>query len=404
VTDLALRRPERVPWGFRQPLVLRSAVRRWRSTLAMVIGVGVALGIVLVLAVLSQGIFGLLAEDYLVADTNLYVIEHGATFFPVVPGDDQGTLRDATHRLALVRRLPGVRGAFGVLSGQIERTREGPRRDTIAELLGAAGIDGDPARVGGALLLTAGRWLRRGDEVVLGTKLARDKGLAVGDSVLLDRRRFDVVGIGRVRGVGLGSIGGGGLVFMDYRTLRDITRAGDTINVIYVAAADPAATRERLLGEIDSVDVVDRTAALAALTKLAEHDIVFMRAGAVMALAIAAVFVASMLGRSVAERRAELATLRAIGVPQRTILGMVLAEALLVTGLACPLAIAIGQSLGTWINRIYREQLDMDAIYRLDLPLLLSLVGSAIVLGLLAALLPARQALAVQPADVLREA
>ena len=52
----------------------------------------------------------------------------------------------------------------------------------------------------------------------------------------------------------------------------------------------------------------------------------------VMALAIGALFVSSMLSRSVVERRLEFATLKAIGIPSLTILLVVAAEAVLVSG------------------------------------------------------------------------
>lgn len=58
------------------------------------------------------------------------------------------------------------------------------------------GVDGDPSQIDGLLVLKQGRWLRRPDEVMVGTTLAREKHLAVGDPLRLSGRTFTIVGIG----------------------------------------------------------------------------------------------------------------------------------------------------------------------------------------------------------------
>jgi len=392
------------PWAFRQPLAVRSALRRWRSLLGMVAGVGAALGVLLLLVGLADGVYGLMAEDWSATGVDLYVVEHGGVMVPVLPGDDPGQIRNAGHVLVQVRALPGVRGAFGVLSGQVEREVEGPRRDAVPELMSAVGVAGDAETVPDAVVMRAGRWLRRADEVVVGSTVARDRKLAVGDAITLGHRRLTVVGVGRLRGVGYGAVGSGGLVFLNAQTLRGIVGAGDVLTMLFVDADDPAAVRTRIESDVDGIDVVDRPAALAQIGQLAEHDVVIMRSIGAMALVIAAVFVGSMLQRSVAERRTEIATLRAIGVPNRAIAGLVLAEAVLVTLAALPLGLALAVLGGGWVNATYAAWLDVDDVYKPASGTVAAVLGLGVASGLLASALPLRGALRVQPADALREA
>jgi ABC-type antimicrobial peptide transport system permease subunit len=122
-----------------------------------------------------------------------------------------------------------------------------------------------------------------------------------------------------------------------------------------------------------------------------------------VALFIAGVFVSSMLLRSVAERRIEFATLRAVGVPNGTIVGLVLAEALLVCGLGAVVGAVIGTALSLWLDSMYAELLGIDSIYRADVAQFVQVFALALAIGVVAGLLPARRALKVEPADVLRE-
>src|SRR5438093_8219059 len=116
------------PWAFRQPLVVRSALRRWRGMLGMVLGVGGALGLVMMLLFIAQGSTWIYVQDYVESGTDLYVVRHGGILIGQPPGDSPGALRDARHRLAQVRAMPEVAAAVGGLSWQLERRREGPRR------------------------------------------------------------------------------------------------------------------------------------------------------------------------------------------------------------------------------------------------------------------------------------
>lgn len=123
-----------------------------------------------------------------------------------------------------------------------------------------------------------------------------------------------------------------------------------------------------------------------------------------MALGIGALFVSSMLGRSVVERRLEFATLKAIGLPNRSILMLVTLEALIVCLVATLLGIVVSLLMGMWINTSIAEQYGFENLYRADLVSFATVLALALALGLLAGLLPARRATHVDPVAILREA
>ena len=77
------------------------------------------------------------------------------------------------------------------MSWSLERQSDGPRRrDQPAELISSMGVDGDPTLIPNVLALKAGRWLRRSDEVVVGDKLSREKGIGPGQHTSPGRPRL----------------------------------------------------------------------------------------------------------------------------------------------------------------------------------------------------------------------
>ena len=263
---------------------------------------------------------------------------------PLLPGETPGKIKHARNVLSQVRGLPGVTSAFGALTWPLEREQAGRTRrsNEPTELIATVGVDGDPTLIDGAVLLQAGRWLRRSDEIVVGAKLAREKRLALGDTLRLNERDFRVAGIGRLRGIGIGS---DGFAYMDYGALRQRAEVGDVVNVVVVDTVRPDLALERL-PDLDSV-AADSPDELVRLAERVMQTAIVMRSIVVgLILAIAGLFVGNMLSRSVSARRQEFATLRAIGIAQATIMLIVAAEALLVTLLASASGILLSLGLG----------------------------------------------------------
>ena len=383
------------------PYPVRNVLRRWRGMLGMIIGVGIALGIGMTMLAVSNAVIEIYTADYKRSGADLYVVTRGGTLIPILPGDSPGTIKGARHVLSQIRGLGGVGATLGILNWTLERERPGPkRRDEPAELVAAIGVEGDPTLIPNALALKEGRWLRRSDEVVVGERLGREKTLRIGDALRLNGREFGVVGIGKLRGAGFNA---DSVAYLDYRALRQRVEVGDIVNVIIVDTDRPEMTRKRItdldaLGVFDPVELVERAEAANA-TAAAMRWVLNL-----LTLSIAALFVSNMLNRSVVERRLEFATLRAIGIPARTILQTVAGEAFLVSVAAGVVGVGLSTVLGVLLNGLLAPRYGFETLYAPDMALFAVIFGLALGLGLIAGLFPARQATRVDPVEVLREA
>ncbi|HZS00745.1 MAG TPA: ABC transporter permease [Chloroflexota bacterium] len=390
-----------VPWLLTLPYPLRNLLRRWRGMVGMILGVGISLSIVMTIQAMSQAEVDIYTSDYLKSGADLYVITEGGTLIAALPGDTPGTIKHGRHVLAQVRGSAGVDTALGLMTWTMQRERPGLRyRNEPTELVSVTGVDGDALLVPNALVMKEGRWFRRADEITIGAKLSREKGLRVGDTLRLNDRDFTIVGIGRLRGAGFS---GDAVAYMDYRAFQQRTDLGDVVSTIIVRTHAPELTRARIL-ELDSLSVFDRAQVVKRTEEVYASAVVLRWIFNGLALGVGALFVSSMLGRSVAERRLEFATLRAIGIPTRTILLAVASEAVVISVIAGGVGIALSLLLGAWINGVVAAAYGFEYLYVADAGSFAMVLALGLALGVVSGLFPARAATRVDPVEVLREA
>jgi ABC-type antimicrobial peptide transport system permease subunit len=390
-----------VPWLLALPYPVRNLVRRWRGMVGMMVGVGISLGIVMTIQGMSQAEVDIYTADFLKSGADLYVVQEGGTLITALPSDTPGTVKHGRHVLAQIRGTAGVEAALGIMTWSMQRERPGPRyRNDPTELASVVGVDGDALLIPDALAMKQGRWFRRSDEVVIGAKLGHEKGLRVGDALRLNDRDFSIVGIGRLRGAGFG---GDAVAYMDYRAFQQRTAIGDVVSTIIVRTRQPALTRERLM-ELESLSVFDRAQLVQRTEEVYASAVVLRWIFNALALTVGALFISSMLGRSVAERRLEFATLRAIGIPTRTILLAVASEAVLISVVAGGVGIVLSLALGAWVNGAIAPAYGLEYLYVADAASFGLVLALGLALGVGSGLFPARQATRVDPVDVLREA
>ena len=414
-----------VPWLLRLPYPVRTVLRRWRGLVGMVIGVGIALGIGMLFLGVSKSKVDLYSANFVQVAADLYIVQQGGTLVPILPSDTTGSIGKASGVIAQVRSIKGVRAAVGVsLAGLAQEVDGAKRSDEPTALVTVMGVDGDPSEIQGLLVLKQGRWIRRPDEVMVGTTLAREKHLAVGDPLRLSGRTFTIVGVGRLRG---SSFGTEGYAYLDYHALRERSGSPDAMSMIVVDVDAVGATTSASgapplqAGGSDAQrarisDVRDRISAIAPVATFDPGQLVALAETAMKAtyvfswlmigltLAIAALFVSNMLGRSVAERRVEFATLRAIGMSSRTVLATVAGEAAVIICLAWLLGLFMAWGLGAWTNVVIEQAYGLENMYVADPPLFAALFVVSVLVGVAAGLLPARQATSVDPVEVLRDA
>lgn len=391
----------RPSWSAGLPYPVRNVWRRRFGLVGMIVGVGIALGLGMTMLAVSQASVNLFTADFRDSSAALYVTTEGGKPIPVLAGETPGTIDDARHVMAQLRGLPGVTAVLGEMGWTLERERPGPKvHNAPKELMSVMGVEGDPNDIPGALRLDSGRWPRRSDEIMLGAKLARDKTLGINDTVRLAGRDFRVVGIGRLRGFGFS---GDSWAYVELQSLRQRAAIGDVVNMIAVATNSPSVTRQRI-DDLDSLDVFSAADLVTLAEQANQAGVVIRMILVLLTLVIAALFVGNMLSRSVAERRLEFATLRAIGMPRGTILATVAGESLLICVSAYFVGIAISAVFGYLINELVAKAYGFESLYAVDATSFTIVFLVAVGLGLLAGLLPARQATRVDPVEVLREA
>jgi ABC-type antimicrobial peptide transport system permease subunit len=281
------------------------------------------------------------------------------------------------------------------------REAEGPRRrGQPSELVSIIGINGDPLAAPGMLALDGGRWLRGGNEVVLGKTLAKSKSLNVGDVLRLNGTTFNVVGIGNLRG--FSSFGQSSVAYMEYSALVQRAQLGNVLNVIAVQTRQPLEVKQRL-GDAGGLNAWTPDQLVAEAQQANASGIAIDWVLIVLTLGIAGLFVNTMLSHSVSERRAEFAVLRAIGFPAPWIVLTVALEAVTITVAAGLVAIVISLGMGALINAAVASQYGLDSLYRADASLFLLIFFMAAALGVVSGVLPARKAASVDPVEVLRE-
>jgi hypothetical protein len=369
----------------------------------MMLGVGIALGVAMTMLAVSQASLDLYTLDYKRSAADLYVVTEGGILIPVWPSDQPGTIERARGSLARMRNWPEVAAAVGVMLWQMERQTEGPRRpDAPRELVATVGVDGDPTQIAGMAVLTQGRWLRRPTEIVVGPRLSRDRGMPLGATVRLAGQDFTVVGIGKLRGLGA-AVSADGVAFMESGAFVQRAGLGDVVSVVMVDSREPGITRRRL-DELDEYDVYAPADLIRKAAELNQAAVGIYWVLIGLTMAIAGLFVSNMLARSVAERRLEFATLRAIGIPRRTVLLTVAAEAVLISAVAGVLGVGLSLLLGFLLNATVAAAYSIESLYAADAGLYAVVFLMASLLGLVSGLLPARQATRVDPVEVLREA
>jgi ABC-type antimicrobial peptide transport system permease subunit len=196
--------------------------------------------------------------------------------------------------------------------------------------------------------IAAGRSLRASDAdatvAVVDESFAADRDLAVGDTLRVGDRRFEVVGIATATSTGTGSD-----VYVPLDAAQDLAREHGKVNSISVQASSAT--------QIDQVDEEIRAAypdatvttaddlASQVSGSLSSASNLLTRLGTWLSIAVvgAAVALASLLTLSAVGRRTqELGTLKALGWRTRRVVGQVMGESLVQGALGGVLGVALG--------------------------------------------------------------
>ncbi len=260
--------------------------------------------------------------------------------------------------------------------------------------------DGDRSAVTGVLpsqlgrfglKLTAGTTALDGRSVLVNTKYAADHHLRVGSAVTFGKlpvgnRVFRVAGVYQDTP----------LVFDFVTASRNLTQAGfaDSDNFLIVftspAAGELLGPLQKTVEKLPVVTVQDEQQFADQQRAPIDQLVLMVDALLGLALVIAVLGIVNTLALSIIERTREIGLLRAIGLGRGQLRLMVTLESVVMAVLGAVLGVTLGVCFGMAMMYAVRDQgLDVIAIPWTQLVVFL---GLAVVIGVLAAVLPARRA------------
>lgn len=381
--------------------------QRLRTFLAA-LGIAVGIAAVILLTSIGQGVRDFVLSEFMQFGTNLIIVFPGKVNTGGFSIGVFGTVRPLTIEDAVaVRRVPQVLVTNPTTDGNAEVRYAGRRRRVIVY-----GFSPDWMRLGFSEM-SAGSFLPHDDLhaprplAVLGSKAKAELFGAenpLGKRIEIAGYRFQIIGVMEEHGRLLGMDIDDCVVIPVARALEMFNREGLTgFHVSY----DPAVPADTVAGAIrrtlaarhgrDDVTVITQDEALKVLGSVL--GVLTFAVGALgsISLVVGGVGILTVMTIAVTERTSEIGLLRALGARQSQILRLFLGEAALLAALGG----AGGLALGVMLAQILRWLVPALPV---STPWWFAALaaGMAISVGLLAGVLPARHAAAMEPVDALR--
>jgi putative ABC transport system permease protein len=330
---------------------------RLRTGLTLV-AIAVGVTAVVLLTALGDAAKAYVVEQFASVGTNLVIVLPGKTETSGVLGSFGGTVRPLTledaqalpHRATLVRQVvPLTLGSAAFEYGS--RSRD------IFVLGTTAGYA--PMR---ALEMSAGQFLpemdlRRGERVVvIGRTIQREVFAGenpLGKPVRIAGARFRVIGVLAPKGVGMGvnldevamiPAATAMRLFNQQGLFRMLCQAPDAASVPAVVEQVKQVMRDRHDGDED-FSIITQDSMLQSFTRIIGALTAGLAGIAAISLAVAGILIMNVMLVSVSERTGEIGLLKALGARRRQILGLFLAESLLISALGALLGVVIGVAL-----------------------------------------------------------
>jgi putative ABC transport system permease protein len=390
-------------------LALRAvSAQRLRSFLTL-LGIAVGIASVILLTSIGEGIHRFVLAEFTQFGTNIASISPGKvkTSGPAPTGIPSSvrplTLEDARA----LAHLPQVTGMTAMVWGNTEVSANGRLRRTTVN-----GVGADMPKVY-SIKVRSGQFLP--DEalesarafVVLGSKLKSElfgSANPLGARVRVGNLQFRVIGVLEAKGQFLGVDLDDAAYIPTARALELYNRDGMMkIDLAYQegvpAAHVVAAIKSRLVARHGREDFTITTQEDMLRTLSNILDILTMAVGALggISLVVGGVGIVTIMTIAVSERTGEIGLMVALGASRRTILGLFLGEAVALSALGG----VIGLTLGIGLAQLIRLAVPALPVHT-PLTYVLLAEGIAVLIGLLAGVLPARRAAQLDPVQALR--
>ena len=390
-------------------LALRAiTAHRLRSFLTL-LGIAVGIAAVILLTSIGEGIHRFVLSEFTQFGTNLISIAPGKvkTSGPAPTGIPTSVRPLTLDDARVLRRLPHITAMSATVWGNTEVKGNGRLRRTTV-----SGVTSEMLKVY-SIKVRSGQFLPAEDSenarafVVLGAKLKSElfgAENALGARLTVGNLQFRVIGVLEAKGQFLGIDLDDAAYIPIARSLELYNRDGlmqielsyaEGLPVSRISAAIVETLKTRHGRE--DFTLTTQEDMLPTLSNIL--DVLTMAVGALgsISLLVGGVGIVTIMTIAVTERTSEIGLLVALGAPRRTILGLFLGEAVGLSALGGAVGLALGFGLAQLLHLLAPA---LPVHTPISFVLLAELV--AVVIGLLAGVLPARRAARLDPVDALR--
>ena len=363
-------------------LLARRNLFRDRTRFALsVLGVAVSIGLILLLAGYRSGVYQQSSAYLDNTPGSVVVAERGIRDFLGTASVLPPGAEEAARGSAAVDRVIPVVSQFVIFERH-------SRKD------GFFLVGYDPEIGGGPWSLASGREPAADDELVVDRVTADQHEIAIGDQVRVLDRDMTVVGLSDETTFWAGSI-----AFARITTLDSLLRAPGLRSFLLVTPA-PGITPERLVDrlELPGTEVLTKGEIIAndrqLMARVYDAPIGLMVG---IAFFVGVLVVGLVIYTTTVERRREYGAVKAIGARNRMLYSVVAIQALIAAATGALVGVALayggGAALMAW-RPAFQVAIEPTAVG--------VVLGSSLLMALLAALIPARAIAGLEPAEVFR--
>lgn len=423
------------------------SLRSWLTVLGIVVGVAA----VVALIAIGEGMQRSVEKQFETIGYNTVIVfpapEGAAPGTEGVPGGFQGEGQSSGRPGGMMGGFMGMRGGMGEASPVDMSALEalpmvvaaGAQRTETA-MVTSEGMDGQgflrltgmtpsmprnfPGYFGG-YVIAKGRTFTDDDlhVVVLGSSVANDMVVGVGDQIVVETTPFEVIGIlGQPDEEGRGGFTIGNMrnsLFVPIAALEDLYEGVGTITQALVEVTDGTNIEQatqliRAAFAQAGTPVMTTTASeMSAQIKGVLNSLnMTLSAIAGISLLVGAIGVMNTMYMSVLERTREIGIMKAIGAKDEDVLSLFLIESTVLGIVGGALGILLGVGISGLAGRFISGSLTLGAMSRMagsaglqpafSLWLICAALGLSLVLGALAGALPARRGAKLPPVQALR--
>jgi putative ABC transport system permease protein len=312
--------------------------------------------------------------------------------------------------LQAVKRTPGIEQSAGIIMDAIvARTKTERNRIFL-------GVDEDFLKLRKNWRFKEGGWFERADSIIIGSSVAEDEGLKVGDKYHVAEKRgnftvnADLVVSGVLEPTNTQD---DGFYFMPTKTLQKEFNLEDKLVVILVKVKDvtkvddvTAALRE----SESSMNVFPLTELLNTMGRMIGNTKVFVMAIVLVAIAIGAVGVLNTILMTVFERTKEIGMMKAVGASKLDVFRLIWLETLVMCTVGGLVGVGLSLVTSRGVEAFIKGVLGSTGLISVPKGTLIAFnsdvffitMALSIVLGLAAGAYPAWRASSIKPIEAIR--